>query len=95
MLERPESFAVVRRRVLSAVAVIAAVVVVVARPADAAALVRAAADGTEELLSWWQAVILGVVEASPVPAHLLDETCSVAPARILDTASRRATGLRR
>jgi len=62
MLERPESFAVVRRRVLSAVAVIAAVVVVVARPADAAALVRAAADGTEELLSWWQAVILGVVE---------------------------------
>src|SRR5690606_14161093 len=61
MPERPESV-VVRRRVLSVVAVIAAVLVVVARPADAAALVRAAADGTEELLSWWQAVILGVVE---------------------------------
>lgn len=62
MLEHPESVAVVRRRVLSAVAVIAAVVVVVARPADAAALVRVAADGTEVLLSWWQAVILGLVE---------------------------------
>jgi undecaprenyl-diphosphatase len=34
----------------------------VARPADAAALARAASSSTEELLSWWQAAILGIVE---------------------------------
>lgn len=39
-----------------------ALVVLVARPADAAALVRGAAAAGEELLSWWQAAILGVVE---------------------------------
>lgn len=37
-------------------------VLVVARPADAAGLVRLAVDAGEELLSWWQAAILGVVE---------------------------------
>ncbi len=39
-----------------------ALVVLVARPADAAALVHGAAASGEELLSWWQAAILGIVE---------------------------------
>ena len=33
-----------------------------AHPAGAAGLARAAADTTEDLLSWWQAAVLGVVE---------------------------------
>lgn len=39
-----------------------ALLVVAARPADAAALVRGAGAAGEQLLSWWQAAILGVVE---------------------------------
>ena len=37
-------------------------VLAVAHPAGAAALARGAADAGEELLSWWQAAILGIVE---------------------------------
>ncbi|UDY34194.1 undecaprenyl-diphosphate phosphatase [Dermatobacter hominis] len=51
-----------RLRCAIAAALAMAAVVLVARPADAAALAGAAADVGEELLSWWQAAILGIVE---------------------------------
>ena len=51
-----------RFRLLATISLALAAVVLVARPVDAAALAHAAADAGEELLSWWQAVILGVVE---------------------------------
>src|SRR5262245_17498053 len=51
-----------RFRIAAATSLALAAVVLVARPADAAALANAAADAGEQLLSWWQAVVLGVVE---------------------------------
>jgi undecaprenyl-diphosphatase len=51
-----------RFRLATAASLALAAVVLVARPADAAVVARAAADAGEELLSWWQAVVLGVVE---------------------------------
>ena len=50
------------QRVTLMVSVALALVVMVARPADAAALVHGSAAAGEQLLSWWQAAILGVVE---------------------------------
>jgi undecaprenyl-diphosphatase len=51
-----------RFRVVASLSLAAVAVLALARPADAAALARAASSSTEELLSWWQAAILGIVE---------------------------------
>ena len=52
-----------RRTRLALVTVLTLVALATAmHPAGAATVARAAADGTEELLTWWEAAILGVVE---------------------------------
>ena len=51
-----------RYRVAMFASLAMALLVLVARPADAAAVAGAAAEAGEELLSWWQAIILGIVE---------------------------------
>ncbi len=52
-----------RRRLLALLALVgASAAVALAAPAQAAGLGRAAAESTEDLLAWWQAAILGVVE---------------------------------
>ncbi len=51
-----------RQRVAVLASVAVALVVLVARPADAAAIGRAAEAVTDQLLTWWQAAILGIVE---------------------------------
>lgn len=70
MPERPDPVALPRRRaapplggrvaILSSI--VAAVVFMLVRPAAAAAAVRVVAEGSEDLLTWWQAAVLGVVE---------------------------------
>ena len=51
-----------RFRVVVFSALAAALVVLVARPADASTLIGAATNLPGDLLKWWQAVVLGVVE---------------------------------
>ena len=48
---------------LAAVILLAgSIVLALARPADAAALVRTSAGAANDILSWWQAAVLGIVE---------------------------------
>jgi undecaprenyl-diphosphatase len=51
-----------RFRVVASLCLAATAVLALARPADAAELTRSVSSGTGDLLSWWQAAILGVVE---------------------------------
>ena len=51
-----------RTRVAAATGLILVTLAALAHPAAAAAVARSAAGGTEDLLTWWEAAILGVVE---------------------------------
>jgi len=51
-----------RRSLLALLALVGFGAILAAAPAHGAGLARAAAESTEDLLSWWQAAILGVVE---------------------------------
>lgn len=51
-----------RHRLVVSLCLATTAVLALARPADAAELTRTAASATGDLLSWWQAAILGIVE---------------------------------
>jgi undecaprenyl-diphosphatase len=51
-----------RFRIVSSLALAVVVVLMAARPADAATLARAASSSAGDLLTWWKAAILGIVE---------------------------------
>ncbi len=51
-----------RRSPIALLALVGIGAILVAAPAHGAGLARATAESTEDLLSWWQAAILGVVE---------------------------------
>lgn len=55
-------YVIPRIRVVTFVSMATVLILAATRPADAAALTRAAALTTEDLLVWWKAAILGVVE---------------------------------
>lgn len=58
----PSATVLARSRIVVALALAGVGLLALARPADAAALARAASSATDDLLTWWEAAVLGVVE---------------------------------